>query len=365
MGNGTSPRHSRKAAIPVRAQLPAFSQASLAILTGIALFSALYVARAVMLPIVLALIFSFLLSPVVRFLRRLHIPTLLGAGLVIAALLGLAGAGVLLLSEPAAQWAERAPEALGRLQVRLEGVFEAMRRVREATERVGRIGAPEEGAAVVQIRGGPGLGRMILSLTWQFLAGTVLMIFLLYFLLGMGQPLLRKFICILPRMRYRKVAVLVARHIERDVSLYLFTVAAINSGLGITVGFVMYFMGMPNPVLWGVTAGVLNFVPYLGPMVTLTVLSAAAILTFDTLGQALLRPAAFFVLTTLEGQLITPLILGRRLTLNPIVIFISLIFLGWMWGIIGALVAVPLTMIIRILCDAIPPLKPVGELLSR
>lgn len=364
MGNGTSPRSSNSAAIPVRAQLQPFSQASLAILTVIALFSALYVARAVILPIVLALIFSFLLSPVVRLLTRLHVPMLLGSALVIAALLSLAAAGILLLSEPAAQWAERAPEALSRLQVRLEGVLEAMHRVREATERVEQIGAREE-VVVVEIRGGPGLERMILNLTWQFLAGTILMIFLLYFLLGMGESLLRKFVCVLPRMRHKKVAVLVARHIEHDVSQYLLTVTVINTGLGAVVGLVMYLLNMPNPVLWGVTAGVLNFIPYLGPLVTLTVLSAAAVLTFDTLGEAVVRPAAFFALTTLEGQLITPLILGRRLTLNPIVIFISLIFWGWMWGIIGALVAVPLTMIIRILCDAIPPLKPVGELLSR
>jgi len=365
MGNGTRSRRSKSAAFPVRAKLPAFSQASLAIITVIALFSALYVARTVILPIVLALIFSFLLSPVVRFLTRLHIPTLLAAGMVIAALFFFTAAGVLMLSEPAAQWAERAPEALNRLQVRLEGVLEAMRRVREATERVQELASRGGEAAAVEIRAGPGLQGMILSLTWQFLAGTILMIFLLYFLLGMGGRLFRRFICVLPRMSHRKVAVVVARHIERDVSRYLFTVAAINTVLGLAVGSVMYLMGMPNPVLWGVMAGLLNFIPYLGPLVTLAVLAAAAILSFDTLGQALMRPAAFFALTTLEGQLVTPLILGRRLTLNPIVIFVSLIFWGWMWGIIGALVAVPLTMIVRILCDAIPPLKPVGELLSR
>lgn len=329
--------------------------------TILALFAALYVARAVMLPITLAFLLSFLLSPLVRLLDRFGIPAPLGAGIVLLTLLTAIIYGISFLAEPAIQWGERLPEVLERLRYRLGHISEAVRQVTRGTgENDGGYGvAPSIGISGVD------LGGMILGRTWQIIGGAAVMLFLLYFLLAAGDLLLRKLVRVLPGMREKRIAVLIARSIEHEVSRYLFTIALINTALGMVVGGIMFLLGMPNAVLWGVMAGVLNFIPYLGPAVTIMVLTAVALFTFESLGEALLRPLAFFVLTTLEGQLITPLILGRRLMLNPVVIFISLIFWAWMWGIVGALLAVPITMILKILCDSIPPLSPIGELLSR
>jgi predicted PurR-regulated permease PerM len=334
-----------------------------AVVVLIAIFGALYVARAVMLPIALAFVLSFLLTPVMEAFARVHVRPPLAAAFVMLVLLSTVGIGIALLAEPAADWVQRAPQVMDRLHERLSGVYEAIRKLGRLTEAVEEIAAPGGGERL-QV-GGAGLGGLLLSRTGQLVGSGALMLFLLFFLLASGDLFLRKLVCLLPRFREKRMAVKAARRIQHDVSRYLFTISLINTVLGTVVGLTMYALGMPNPVLWGVMAGLLNFIPYLGPAVTLTVVATVALLTFDDFATALWRPLAFFALTTVEGQLVTPLILGRRLMLNPVVIFISLIFWGWLWGVVGTLIAVPLTMSIKILCDAIPPLTPIGTLMGR
>ncbi|WP_303902593.1 AI-2E family transporter [Thiohalomonas denitrificans] len=356
------PAHPRY--VLVGPETPLIWRLALASVIVIGLFAALYMARTVVLPIVLALLFSFLLSPIVRFLEGFRIPTPLGAALVMVTLVALVGTALVVLAEPASQWVSRAPEVATELRLRLHGVMEVFRRISEATRLVERIASGPTAATAVEIQGG-GLRGFLLGRTWGFVAGLVMVLFLLYFLLATGHLFLRRLVTVMPRFGDKRQAVVVVRHMEREVSRYLFTVGAINTVLGVVVGLVMYALEMPNPLLWGAMAGLLNFVPYLGPMVTLVVLTAVSVLSFETLTAALLRPAAFLALTTLEGQLLTPLILGARLMLNPVVIFISLIFWAWLWGVVGALIAVPLTMIIKILMDALPSLRAAGALLSR
>jgi predicted PurR-regulated permease PerM len=127
----------------------------------------------------------------------------------------------------------------------------------------------------------------------------------------------------------------------------------------------MALLGMPNPVLWGALAAVNNFIPYLGSLVTVGVLTVVAAVSFDTLGQIVAPPLIFFALTTFEGQFLTPMLLGKRLTLNPVVIFLALLIWGWLWGIPGVLMAVPLLAAFKILCDHVPSLAAVGEFLGR
>ncbi len=335
-------------------------------LVAIALFAVLYLARAVLLPIAIAILLSFLFRPLTRSLKKAHIPDVVGAAMVLALLLGAVGSAISLLAEPAVAWAERAPEAIEKVQERLHSVADAVRRMSRATSQVQALAKGEEESEFALFAPTDfDLRSAIVQHVWSIGGGVIIIFFLLYFLLASGDLFLRKVVRHLPKYSDRKQAVLIARTIEHDISRYLFTVALINTALGSIVGTVMFLMGMPNPVLWGAMAGLLNFIPYLGPMVTLTVLAAVSLLTFESLSAALLRPAVFFALTTLEGQLVTPLILGRRLMLNPVVIFVGLIFWGWLWGIIGALLAVPLTMIMKLLCDSIPPLRPVGDFLAR
>lgn len=329
----------------------------------------IYFARAFLLPIVLAMILNFLLSPLVRGLTRLHIPQSLGAALVILALLALVALGIERLSGPAAEWIQKTPAGVERIERRIRGlrrpveqVQEAAQKVEEEVERLGGDGGPR--TQEVKVQGVTWTGA-ILSRTQAFLGAAVVTLILLYFLLASGDFFLRKLVRVLPRLQDKRRAVEIARQTELHISTYLSTVTLINVVLGLAVGLAMWAVGMPNPALWGVVAGLMNYIPYLGPIVTLAVITIASILTFEDLGRALIAPLVYFALNFTEGYFITPTIMGRRLTLNPVVVFVGLVFWGWLWGIPGALIAVPLLAMFKILCDHIEPLTPIGEFLGR
>jgi len=169
---------------------------------------------------------------------------------------------------------------------------------------------------------------------------------------------------VLPRLEDKMRAVQVARDVETTVSAYLATVTLINAGLGVAVGLAMWLLGVPNPALWGALAAVFNFIPYLGSIVMAGILTIVSAGTFSDVGQIFLTPAVFLTLTSLEGYLVTPTILGRRLALNHVAIFVSIIFWGWLWGVAGALLAAPLVAVASIIGERIPSLNPLAEFLS-
>lgn len=341
-------------------------------LTGIFVLLSLYTlyfARPFLLPLVLAVILNFLLSPLVRGLARLRIPQALGAALVILALLALVALGIERLSGPAAKWIQKTPEGVERIEQRIRGlrgpveqVQEAAQKVEEEVARLSGDGGPEAQEVKMQ---GVTWTSALLSRTQAFLGGAVVVLILLYFLLASGDFFLRKLVRVLPRLEDKRRAVEIARQTEHHISMYLSTVTLINVVLGVAVGLAMWAVGMPNPALWGVMAGLMNYVPYLGPVVTLAVITTASILTFEDLGRALVAPLVYFAINFAEGYFLTPTIMGRRLTLNPVVVFVGLVFWGWLWGIPGALIAVPLLAMFKILCDHIEPLSPIGEFLGR
>jgi predicted PurR-regulated permease PerM len=338
-------------------------------LTGLfilAVFYTLYIARAFFIPVILAVLLNFLLWPLVRGLRRLHVPEVMGAALVLLALLLTVGYGVYLLSEPAMTWMEKAPQSLQQLERKLRTLRKPVDQVSKAAERVEQIARAKNDKKVPEVElKRPDVAEVLLSGTQSFIAEVLVVCILLYFLLASGDLFLQKIVKVLPRFQDKKRAVEIIRETEEHVSTYLLTVTLVNAGLGAATGLAMYILGMPNPLLWGVMVGLLNFIPYLGATVNLIVLTLVAILTFSDLRRAFLVPAVFFGLATLEGNFVTPIILGRRLTLNPVVIFITLIFWGWMWGIAGALLAVPMLSTLKIICDRIEPLAPIGEFLGR
>jgi len=189
--------------------------------------------------------------------------------------------------------------------------------------------------------------------------------FLTFFLLAAGDLFLQKLIRVLPQFKDKKRAVSIAREIEDQVSVHILTTTAINVGVGVLTAIAMWLCGMPNPMLWGLVAGLLNYMPYLGAIATMVVLGLAALVTFDTLGRALVVPGAFFVINLLEANVITPLILGNRLRLNTVALFIGMMFWWYVWGIPGALMAVPMMATIKIFCDHFEDLAPVGEFLGK
>ena len=336
-------------------------------LFGIACLFVLDRASAFFIPVILAHLLDRLLSPIVRSGRRIGIPSPLGAAIVVVVFLGILGGGIYSLSGPATEWIESAPQKMKVAEYKLRGVTKPLETVQQAAEEVDKAASrTQEGEAqAIRVQEGQSLGGVLLDQTRASISGLLITIFLLYFLLASGDLLLRKIVRLLPAFHYRKKAVRILRCIERDLSHYLGMVVLINVGLGLAVGGAMALIGMPNPMLWGALAGLLNFVPYLGPAINITVVGLVALVSFEGTGQALLAPLAYLVLNGIEASLITPVAMGWRLQLNPVVIFIALTFWAWIWGIPGALLAVPLLATAKITCDRVALLRPIGDLLER
>jgi len=334
------------------------------ILSLLVLF-ALYYSRPFLLPIILALLLSFLLNPVVVRLRKIGIPHSIGAGLVVIALLASAGYGVYALSGPAAQWIAAAPQTVRQLEVRPHFLRRPVQEVSKATEQVERLATDTlgENTPEVEVKEASLLDT-ILSRTKEILTGTVVTVALLYFFLASGDIFLRKLVKVLPRLQDQKRAVTIARELQDSLSTYFAAVTLINIGVGLATGAIAYFLGMPNAPLWGIRAGLFNFIPYFGVMVNLVILSGAAILAFEEVGRAMLVPPAYLIIHLVEANLVTPKVVGRRLTLNPAAVFIGITFWWWIWGIPGALVATPILKTTKIICDHIAPLSAIGEFLG-
>ena len=336
-------------------------------LTGLfvlATFYTIYFLRAVLLPIVLAWLLSYLLRPIVRMLSRIKIPPLLGAALILLALLSIVTMGVSALAAPATAWLAKAPSGLQELQHKLMPVKRSIAQVAKAGGEIEKLATPDSSAkAAVEVQHHP-ITETLFMRTPEFISSMILLVILLFFLLAYDGVFIGKLIKLLPTLSDKKRAVAIAQDIESQVSRYLFTVTIINCCLGIAVGTTVGLLGLPNPVMWGVMVAVLNFVPYVGALTGIICMTIGAILSFDSLGYALIFPAVYLGFGTLEGNLITPWLMGRSLTLNPVLILLSLVFWGWMWGIAGVIIAVPILAAFKIFCAHIKPMEPLAEFLS-
>jgi predicted PurR-regulated permease PerM len=327
----------------------------------------LYFARDFFLPVVLAFVLSSLLAPAVRGMIRLHIPRMIGAGIIIAGLLGLGAYATYRLSEPTQQWLQKAPTSFNTIRRKFRALIEPVEKARQTTAQIEKmtvLSKDTKDVPTVEIKK-PGLGEFVFTGTQNFLLSSGVTIVLLYFLLASGDLFLLKLVKVLPTLDDKKRAVEICRQIERDVSTYLWTVTMVNMGLGVALAVAMYFLSMPNPILWGVMATFLNYIPYLGALTGIIIVAVVSALTFDDPVKIILAPSAYFFLSVIEGNFIMPLALGRSLALNPVVIFIWLIFWGWVWGVAGAVLAVPLLAILKIICDHFKPLSALSEFLGK
>jgi predicted PurR-regulated permease PerM len=324
----------------------------------------MYFTRSVLLPIVLALLLSYLLRPVIRALARLKIPSLISSALVLILLLALVTSGVSSLVTPFNSWLQKAPTGFSELQHKLMPVKQSLAQVAQASGQIEKLAAPEsQTAPKVEVQHHP-ITDMLFVRTPEFIASTVLLLVLLYFLLAYDGVFMSKLIKLLPTLSDKKRAVSIVTDIESHVSRYLVMVTIINICLGLAVGTTVGLLGLRNPVMWGVMVAVLNFVPYLGALTGIICMTVGAVLSFDSFGYALVFPAVYLGYGILEGSFITPWVMGRSLTLNPVIILLSLTFWGWMWGIVGIILAVPILAAFKIFCAHIKPMEPIAEFLS-
>jgi predicted PurR-regulated permease PerM len=346
---------------------PQFDVRSIA-LTGLlilGIFYTVYFMRSILLPLVLALLLSYLLRPIVRFLARLRIASPFGAAILLLSLVALVGYSISFLAAPAAAWLEKAPYSLQSLQAELVPLRQPLQSVAKASGELEKLATPDSGAAkpIIEVKHHPIIDSLYVR-TPEFIVSAALLLILLYFLLAYDGVFLTKVIKLLPTLTDKKRAVSIANEIEAHVSRYLFTVTMINVSLGVVVGTTAGLLGLRNPLMWGVMVALLNFVPYLGALTGIICMTLGAVLSFDSLGYALIFPAMYLGFATLEGNFITPWVMGRSLTLNPVIVLLSLTFWGWMWGIAGIILAVPILAAVKIFCAHITPTEPIAEFLS-
>jgi len=333
-------------------------------LFALAVLTAAYVASEIVLPFVFAIVLKLLLQPAFRLLERLHLPRVLASLLLILALFGtIVGLGAA-ISTPARTWAAKLPQGITRLQERLSFMrqpIDTLQRFLQQVEDFGQAGPSPTAAASAQ---GPTLLSKIFTGTRNFASGFFTTVLFLFFLLVSGDIFLHRLVEILPRFKGKRQVVEISQQIESDISAYLVTITIMNAAVGIATALAMWLTGVGDPILWGTVAFLLNYVPILGTALGVLTFLLAGLLTHDVLWQALLPAGLYFGIHLIEGETVTPLLLARRFTLNPVLVIISLAFWFWMWGIPGIILSMPMLAITKIICDRLQPLAAFGHFLE-
>lgn len=297
-------------------------------------------AKPFLLPVVAAMVLATLLAPIVRRLEDIHVPRVFGALLVVAAVVTLLFVTIDFMLEPMARLLDTAPA----MESLLKRLLRAARHLfgepfgTWLQARFGEFATQQSGAVTAALfaevaRASIGIGTVLL---------------LTYFLLASGDHFLQKLVRVIPRIRDKVNAVRIVRTVQGEVSHYFLTVTIINLALGTVVGLFWWCLGLPNALLWGSLVTALNFLPYVGPIVIFLLLASASIAYFDTLREAALVPLAYAAFSIVEGQFVTPAIVGKRVALNPVVVFAGLLFWGWLWSIPGMMLAIPLLLVAKI-----------------
>lgn len=329
----------------------------------IALFACAYFARDLILPIVLGFLLALTLSPLARFLHRLGLPHVVAAVILV---LATTSATLLIIGASAgtvAVWMDDLPRVGAEIKAKLHQMTEAVKEVREVTKEVEKIGSEDAGTPEVIVQQ-PGLFDSAFDTLTQIGATFAVTMVLALLLLASGPLFYLKLVQSFPTFAGKRRALSTVYNIERRVSRYLLTITLINAALGLAVGAYMTALGLPNGLVWGVAAFVLNFLPYLGGLIGSALVAAMAVLSFDSLAYALLAPLGYLVLTVLEGNFLTPWLVGKRLSMNTVAVFLTVVIWGWLWGVPGALVAVPFLVVFKVICENFEALKVVGLFLS-
>lgn len=330
----------------------------------LAIFYTFHFAADFILPVVLALLMSLLLMPFVRFLRKAGIPEGFGSAVAIIALVVLLLGLGSLITRPLAAFVGDFPVNLARIRDRIAFLSGPLTEIAAASKQVEQLMPSNQGTVGLVALKEQSLLQILFSQTPGFLAKVVVVGVLCYFLLAHGELFIRKTVKLVPTFQDKRRVVEIAREIEMSISRYLTSVTLLNLGLGACVGIAAALLGIGNPIMWGGAAFLLNYVPFIGSACGIILIGIASFMQFENVGYACLAPAAYLCLNALESNFITPHVLGRWMTLNPVAIILSFLFWGWLWGVPGVLLAVPILAATKIFCDHIEELNFLGEYLG-
>jgi predicted PurR-regulated permease PerM len=317
----------------------------LLLLTG-----ALDLARPLVLPLVSALVFAFIFGPLQVVAERRRVPAWLFALGCVMVLIAIINLIIILTAAPMIEWLGRGPDiakSLGDKLRILAGPFSAVRDLQHAL-------SPDSAKVGMNIE-----VTTFITPAFAFLTpalGELVVFFAALFFFLVGRTQLRSYVVLFFTTKEARLRALrVLNEIEDNLTRYLTTTGAINLCLGFIVGCATWIIGLPNPAMWGVLAFAFNFLPYVGPLIIAIALFVAGLVVFPSLGQALIAPASFVGLATLEGHFVTPNIVGRRLALSPVLVFVGLVFWTWLWGPMGALLATPLVIVGTVIANDLLP----------
>lgn len=312
----------------------------------LAVIAGLYFGRYLMMPLAAAVILGITLGPIIDFLKRLWLPAPLGSAILVGGGLLCVAALLYGLAMPLEQWSARLPEVWSEVKANIRYLQEPLEEMKDVEEAVTEAVTAKDKSVEVTVKRA-GVVTSTLSAAPAAIARFFIFLGTLYFYLAYRQPLRASVLRLCGKSRQRLRVARIFRDVERFLSKYLISIAAINLGFGVVVGVLMFVLDVPSPHLWGVLAAILNFVPYAGPAFMTIVLIGVGIAEFDSIGRSLAPAVAFLAINFIEAQFVTPTILGRTLTLNPFLIILSLSFWMWLWGPVGGFLAVPVFLIVK------------------
>ncbi|GAA5000411.1 AI-2E family transporter [Pseudoluteimonas lycopersici] len=333
------------------------SPAALVVLAVLAVAFTLWAAQDLVLPVLLSMFLALVGNPIIRLLQRLYLPRFIGALLVLV--LGIAGTVLLArqLAQPAGEWIREVPREFSQLAPKLRSLVKPVQDANKAAENIARAAGGESTAKPVQVvKTEVNDPYKALTATPRMAASVLAVVLLTFFFMVYGESLQRHAIALLPDRQQKRVTVEILHAIEVEMSRYVLTISVINLLLGLAYAACLhFFLAVPldEALLWGTMAALLNFAPYVGPLIGMVVMLAMGFLVFDSTWTSLLPAAIYLGLHTLEGQLVTPIVLGRRMALSPLLLILALMVFGWMWGILGLLLAVPLLVCVKIVLSRI------------
>ncbi len=339
---------------------------ALLVLATLAVGYTLWAAQDLLLPILLGMFFALVGNPIIRLLRRLYVPRSVAALLVVVG--GIAGTVALgsQLVVPASDWFRDVPKELRELAPKLRQLTKPVQDANQAAENIARAAGGESGKKVQVVRTQVDDPYKALTATPRMLASVLAVVLLTLFFMVYGENLQRNVIALLPGRQQKKFTVDLLQSIEHEISRYVLTISVINALVGLVYAAILYALDVPLPeaLLWGTVVAVLNFAPYVGPLIGMALMLLVGFVTYKDPWLSVLPALIFLGLHTLEGQIVTPIVLGKRMALSPLILILALMLFGWLWGIVGLLLAVPLLVCVKLVLARVEGMEGWARLLE-